>query len=154
VPRPVLYAPLVAGALLLILAEFLTVREIRAVTAVPSGGTSTGGDLHGYALGVIGLAMLPMTFGAVQRGARPAAIALLALALAACVIVLAIDLPKLDDTGLIGRTYELAEAHPGTGFYLESLGAALALIGAVATLVLTPEAIPRERRRPTAEDPG
>jgi hypothetical protein len=134
----VLYVPLVAGALLLILAEFATVREIRAVTAVPPGGTSTGGDLHGYALGIIGLAMLPMTFGAVHRNARPTAIALVVLALAACVIVLLIDLPKLDETGLIGRTYELAEAEPGTGFYLESLGAALALVGAVAVLVLSP----------------
>jgi hypothetical protein len=32
--------PLVAGALLLILAEFLTVREIKAVTVVPPGGTT------------------------------------------------------------------------------------------------------------------
>ena len=72
--------PLVAGALLLILAEFLTVREIRAVTVVPPGGTETGGALHGYALGIIGLAILVMTYGAVVRGARPAAIALLVLA--------------------------------------------------------------------------
>jgi hypothetical protein len=137
VPRSALFLPLVAGSLLLILAEFVTVREIRAVTAVPPGGTSTGADLHGYALGVIGLAMLPMTWGAVHRGARPAAVALLVLALAACAIVVLVDLPKLDDTGLIGRTYELAEARPATGFYLESLGAALALVGAVGALALT-----------------
>ncbi len=137
-PRSALYVPLLAGALLLILAEFIAVREIRAVTAVPPGGTSTGGDLHGYALGIVGLAMLPMTFGAVARGARPAAVALLVLALAACAIVLLIDLPKLDETGLIGRTYDLAEARPATGFYLESLGAALALIGAVALLTIAP----------------
>ena len=136
-PRSALFLPLVAGSLLLILAEFVTVREIRAVTAVPPGGTSTGGDLHGYALGVIGLAMLPMTWGAVHRGARPAAVALLVLALAACAIAALVDLPKLDDTGLIGRTYELAEARPATGFYLESLGAALALVGAVGALALT-----------------
>ena len=143
-PRSVLFVPLLAGALLLIAAEFVTVREIRAVTAVPPGGTSSGGDLHGYALGIIGLAMLPMTYGAVVRGARPAAVALLVLAIAACVIVLLVDLPVLDDTGLIGRTYDLAEARPDTGFYLESLGAALALVGAVATLMLTPrEVIPR-----------
>ena len=137
-PRSALYVPLLAGALLLILAEFITVREIRAVTAVPPGGTPTGGDLHGYALAIVGLAMLPMTFGAVARGARPAAVALLVLALAACAIVLLIDLPKLDETGLIGRTYDLAEARPATGFYLESLGAALALIGAVALLTIAP----------------
>jgi hypothetical protein len=137
VPRTVLFVPLVAGSLLLILAEFVAVREIRAVTAVPPGGTSTGGDLHGYALGIIGLAMLPMTWGAVHRGARPAAVALLVLALAACGIILLVDLPKLDDTGLIGRTYELAEAQPATGFYFASLGAALALVGAVGALLLT-----------------
>jgi hypothetical protein len=122
VPRPVLLVPLVAGALLLIIAEFTTVREVRAVTAVPPGGRSTGGDLHVYALGVLGLAMLPMAFGAVVREARPAAI----------------DVPNINDAGILPRTYESAQAHPDTGFYLESLGAALALVGAVAVLVLTP----------------
>jgi hypothetical protein len=146
------YAPLVpllAGALLLILAEFLTVREIRAVTVVPPGGTETGGGLHGYALGIIGLAMLPMAYGAVVRGARPAAVALLVLALAAIAIVLFVDRPVLDDTGLIGRTYDLAEARPATGFYLESLGAALALVGAVMTLAMQPRVTPRARARTT-----
>jgi uncharacterized membrane protein YeaQ/YmgE (transglycosylase-associated protein family) len=142
--------PLVAGALLLIIAEFLTVREIRAVTVVPPGGTETGGALHSYALGIVGLAMLPMSFGAVVRGARPAALAVLVLAVVACAIVLLIDLPVLDDTGLIGRTYDLAEARPATGFYLESLGAALALVGAVAALALMPRVTPRARRRTTS----
>ena len=141
--------PLVAGALLLILSEFLTVREIRAVTVVPPGGTETGGGLHGYALGLIGVAILVMSYGAVMRGARPAAVALVVLSLAACAVVLFVDRPVLDDTGLIGRTYDLAEARPGTGFYLESLGAALALVGAVATLVLTPRVTPRARPRTT-----
>jgi hypothetical protein len=139
--------PLVAGALLLIVAEFLTVREIHAVTVVPPGGTETGGALHGYALGIIGLAMLPMSYGAVMRAARPAAVALLVLAIAACAIVLFVDRPVLDDTGLIGQTYDLAEARPATGFYLESLGAALALVGAVAALVLMPRVTPQARRR-------
>jgi hypothetical protein len=129
--------PLVAGALLLILGEFLTAREIRAVTVVPPGGTETAGALHGYALGIVGLAILPMSFGAVVRGARPAAVALLVLSLAACAIVVFVDRPVLDDTGLIGRTYDLAEARPAAGFYLQSLGAALALVGAVAALTLT-----------------
>ena len=136
-PRSALLLPLVAGSLLLIVAEFTTIREIRAVTAVPPGGTETGGGLHGYALAIVGLAMLPMTYGAAVRGARPAAVALLVLALVATGIVLLVDLPVLDDTGLIGRTYDLAESRPGTGFYLESAGAALALVGAVAVLVLS-----------------
>jgi hypothetical protein len=137
VPRYALLVPLLAGAVLLIVAEFVTAREIRAVTVVPTGGTESGGGLHGYALGIVGLAMLPMTYGAVVRGARPAAVALVVLALAACAIVLFVDRPALDDTGLIGRTYELAEAQPATGFYLESLGAASALVGGVAALAMT-----------------
>ena len=135
-PRSAPLVPLVAGALLLIVAEFVTVREIRAVTVVPPGGTETGGGLHGYALGIIGVAILVFSYGAVVRGARPAAVALVVLSVAACAIAALVDLPVLDDTGLIGRTYDLAEARPAVGFYLESLGAALALIGSVATLLL------------------
>ena len=56
--------------------------------------------------------------------------------------MLFVDRPVLDDTGLIGRTYDLAEARPAIGFYLESLGAALVLVGAVAALVLTPRVTP------------
>lgn len=146
--------PLVAGALLLIVSEFVTVREIHAVTVVPPGGTSTGGDLHSYALGIIGLAMLPMAYGAVVRRARPAAVAVIVLAVAAGVVVLLVDRPVLDDTGLIGRTYDLAEARPAVGFYLESLGAALALVGGVWALMLAPRrsrwVTPRERARTTS----
>jgi hypothetical protein len=130
--------PIVAGALLLIVAEFVTVREVVVVTVVPPDATDTGGSLHLYALGLLGLAMLPMAFGAVVRGARPAAIALVVLAVAAGAIVLFVDRPGLDDAGIFARTYDQAQAQPATGFYLESLGAALALVGAVAALVLTP----------------
>jgi hypothetical protein len=149
VTRSAPLVPLVAGALLLIVAEFVTVREIRAVTVVPPGGSSSGGDLHGYALGIIGVAILVFSYGAVMRAARPAAVALVVLSVAACAIVLLVDLPVLDDTGLIGRTYDLAEARPAVGFYLESLGAALALVGSVATLVLTPGVTPERRARTT-----
>jgi hypothetical protein len=140
--------PLVAGALLLIVAEFLTVREIVVVTVVPPDGTDTGGSLHAYALGVLGLAMLPMSFGAVVRGARPAAVALVVLALAACAIVLFVDRPALDDAGIFARTYDQAQAEPATGFYVESLGAALALLGAVAALALTQRPRVTRRARP------
>jgi hypothetical protein len=152
------YLPLLAlagGAALLIVAEFLTLREIRTVTVVPRGGTVTGGSHHLYALALIGLVLAPMAFGAVVRGARPAAVACLVLSLAAAFVVLAIDRPTLDDTGLIGRTYDLAQARPGAGFHVESLGAALAVVGAVAALVLAggaaasrPRAGAGERQRP------
>jgi hypothetical protein len=145
--------PLVAGALLLIVAEFVTVREVVVVTVVPPDATDTGGSLHLFALGVLGLAMLPMSYGAVIRRARPAAVALVVLALAACLIVLFVDRPGLDDAGIFARTYDQAQAQAATGFYLESLGAALALVGAVAALLLTPptheRVTPRARSRTT-----
>jgi hypothetical protein len=124
-----------AGATLLIVAEFLPLREIRTVTVVPEGGTTATGSHHLYALALIGVALGPMGFGAAVRGARPAAVACIVLSLAAAFVVLAVDRPALDDTGLIGRTYDLARAHPAAGFYVESVGAALALVGAVAALV-------------------
>jgi hypothetical protein len=141
--------PLVAGALLLIVAEFVTVREVVIVTVVPPDGADTGGDMHLYALGLLGVAILVMSYGAVVRGARPAAVALLVLSLVACVIVLAVDLPVMDDAGTYIRTHEGAQAQPAAGFYLESLGAALCLVGSVMALVLTPRVTPAARARTT-----
>ena len=124
------------GAVLLIVAEFLPLYEIRAVTAVPAGGEHSTGGHHGYALLVVGLALIPMAWGALRGGSRPAAIACLALAVIALFVALVIDLPDLNETGLIGRTYDQAEARPRVGFFVETLGATLALLGAIGTLVL------------------
>jgi hypothetical protein len=129
---------LVAGAVLLIVAEFLPLYEIRAITAVPEGGRTSTGSHHGYALALVGLAMLPMAVGAVRGGSRPAAFALLALSAIALFVALAIDLPDLNETGLIGRTYDQAEARPRVGFFIETLGATLALLGSIGTLLFKP----------------
>ncbi len=132
------YGPLVVllvGALLLIVAEFMTLYEIRAVTAVPAGGTKSVGGHHAYALLIVGVVLVPMAFGAVRGGSRPAAIAVLVLALVAAGIVAFVDLPDLNETGLIGRTYDEAQARPRAGFFVESQGATLLLVGAVATLL-------------------
>jgi len=131
-----LLVPLWAGAAALIVAEFLPLYEIRVITAVPNGGEQSAGSHHGYALLVVGLALLPMAWAAVRGGSRPAAFAALALALIAVFVVLVIDLPDLNETGLIGRTYDAAEARPRIGFFVETLGATLALLGAVGALVL------------------
>src|SRR5829696_7123327 len=101
-------AGLVLAALLLILAELLTLREIVAVTVVPPGGRTSGGPHHGYALAVL---------------------AVTALGAVALAIALIVDLPALDETGLIGRTYDLAKAHPGAGFWVELAGALGLLLG-------------------------
>jgi hypothetical protein len=124
------------GAVLLIVGEFLPLYEIRVVTAVPKGGHHSVGAHHLYANALIGLALLPMGYGAIKGGSRPAAIACLILAAAALFIALAVDLPDLNETGLIGRTYDQAQARPRVGFFVETLGATLALLGSIGTLVL------------------
>jgi hypothetical protein len=125
---------LVASAVLLIVSEFLTMREIVAVTVVPPGGRTTGGAHHGYALAVLGVAGLPMIYGAIAGGSRPAALAVTVLGAVALAIVLIIDLPSLNEAGLIGRTYDLAEAHPGIGFWLQLVGAVGLLAGGLLLL--------------------
>ena len=127
---------LVTAALLLIVAEFLPLYQIQTITTVPEGGRMSAGSHHGYALLIVGLAMLPMAAGAVLGGSRPAALALVVLSLIALFVALAVDLPDLNETGLIGRTYDQAEARPRVGFFVETLGATLALLGAIGTLVL------------------
>ena len=138
VTRYWLLVPLLAGAALLIVAEFLPLYEIRTITAVPEGGRTSTGSHHGYALLIIGLAMVPMAIGAVRGGSRPAAIALLVLSLIALFVALGIDLPDLNETGLIGRTYDQAQARPRVGFLVETVGATLALLGSVGTLMFKP----------------
>ena len=76
--------------------------------------------------------------GAVRGGSRPAAFALLVLSASALFVALAIDLPDLNETGLIGRTYDQAEARPRVGFFIETLGATLALLGSIGTLLFKP----------------
>jgi hypothetical protein len=137
-PPVVRYGPLVllwlAGAGL-ILSEFLTYREIVAVTVVPDGGITKGGSQHGYALGLLGLASLPMSFGAVIGRSRPASAAVAVLGALALAIIAVLDVPSLDDTGLIGRTYDLAKASPGAGFWLELVSAAVLLVGGLLLLL-------------------
>ena len=133
-----LLVPLLAGAVLLIVAEFLPLYEIRTITAVPEGGRTSTGSHHGYALLLVGLALVPMAIGAVRGGSRPAAFACLTLSVIALFVALAIDLPDLNETGLIGRTYDQAEARPRVGFFIETLGATLALLGSIGTLLFKP----------------
>ena len=82
-------ALLLFSALCLIVAEFLTLREIKAVTAVPAGGITKVGAHHGYALALVAVASVPMALGAARGGSRPAAIAVTALGLVAIAVVAA-----------------------------------------------------------------
>ena len=145
------------GALLLVVAEFSTLYEVVAITAVVPGGSRTSGSNHFYALLLLALAALPMAWGAVRGGSRPAAVALAVIGAAALLIVLLKDLPVIGDEGLLAETYEAAKAGPRRGFWLELVGSLLVLGAGIGTLVFSPagdpspNGAPRRGRRPPAE---
>ena len=133
------------GAGLLVAAEFSALYDVRVVTAVPEGGSFSAGGHHGYALGVMAVGIVAMAIGAVLGGSRPAAIAVVVQALAALAIALVVDLPDVNETGLIGRTYAAADAEPRAGLYLEIAGGCAVLVGGALILLARPQ--PRRRRR-------
>lgn len=153
VPSPrqlALLALPLAGAGLLVAAEFSTLYDVRVVTAVPEGGSFSAGAHHGYALAVIAVGIAVMAIGAVVGGSRPAAVAMLVLALGALAIAVLVDLPDTDQTGLIGRTYDAAVAEPRAGLYLEIAGGCVALVGSALILIARPARRRRPRSRRTA----
>lgn len=149
--RSALFALALVACVLLVIAEFSDLNEIRIVTVTREGVGV--GPHHGYALAIIAAAAAVMAYGAF-RSSRPAAIALAALGVAALLVVLIVDLPDVDATGLYGRDYEQAESQAATGFYLETAGAILLLIAGVLTAVLAPAAPPERgsRSRPPASE--
>ena len=142
----------IAGAALLIAAEFSTLYEVQVVTTVPEGGSYSAGGHHGYALGVMAVGIVVMALGAVLGGSRPAAFAVLALAAAALAIALAVDLPDVHETGLLGRTYDAARAEPRSGLYLEIAGGCAALVGGALIVLARPDARRPRRSRRTAPE--
>jgi hypothetical protein len=136
--RGLLALAAVAGAFLLVLSTFTPVVEIRVLTTSDLAGQDTrisGGELHGVALLLIAVLALVALAGAL-RGARPAMIALAAAGALALGLVLVLDVPRLDDTGQIALLYENVSAATSTGFYYETVGAALVLLAGVGLLVL------------------
>jgi hypothetical protein len=123
--------PLVLGAALMAAAEPMRLRSIvangRTVESV------TAGAHHGWALAVLAVALLGLAWPLLARPTRASRIAVVVVALAALWVVLGIDLPALDDTGLVGG--RLASASTGPAFRFELVGVVLALIGAVACAV-------------------
>jgi hypothetical protein len=127
---------LVAGAALLIVAEPLVLRELRTGSSVIAGSRVSAGAHHGYALAVLGVALLVLGSVALRRRSVAAASAALVVALCAAFVVAAVDRPALDDTGLVGSRRALARAHAGPAWRIEVAGAVLALAGAGAALAL------------------
>jgi hypothetical protein len=116
----------VAGGLLLIVATFLPVLRISVDGEVLTALDRTGWDEHGAALLALGLFALALT-PAAFRGARPAAIAIALVGIAALAIAIASDLPDVGDTGSVGMRLEDAEIGTGLGIYAETLGGVLLL---------------------------
>ena len=123
------------GAILLIVADLSTLIEIKVLTV--SKQSISGGSHHAYALLILGIFALPMAYGATRGGSRPAMAALAAVGVVALVIMLAVDLPDIHKTGVIGQRFTDASASPKAGFYLETLGGFLLLIAGSAGLILS-----------------
>ena len=123
------------GAILLIVADLETLIEIKVLTV--SKESISGGSHHAYALLILGIFALPMAYGATRGGSRPAMAALAAIGVVSLVIMLAVDLPDIHKTGVIGQRFTDASASPKTGFYLETLGGFLLLIAGSAGLILS-----------------
>jgi hypothetical protein len=154
-PDPLWIGLLAAGlaaALLMIAAEFTTLRSVSVLTASCSdladpslrGSCVTiGHEEHSYALVLIGVVTLVMACGATLGRSRPAAAALALLGAAVLLIALAIDVPHVHRTGVLGARFESAHAEPGPALWLEIAGGALAF----ATGIVATVALPRRRGR-------
>jgi hypothetical protein len=125
-------ALVLAGALLLVVTTFATVKEIRigsATDPVLASGTAglSGWDRHGPALLLLALLALALGAGAL-RGGRPAAAALAVTGLAALLIAVLGDLPDLHDAGRVAFQYADSAAGAGPGWYTETAGGVALLV--------------------------
>jgi hypothetical protein len=149
--EPVWIAVLVlglAGAVLMVVSEFSTLRSVKVLTASCSdlaepslrGSCVThGGEEHSYALVLMGVVAALMTYGAAVGRSRPAGLALLAIGAAVVAIALLTDVPDIHKTGVLGERFESAKAEAGPGLWMEIAGGALVLAaGAVATTARRP----------------
>jgi hypothetical protein len=149
----VLLAVALAGAVMLVAADFSTV-SYRTIgigacssrAADPSVCTTLGHESHAYALLLLAPLALVMAWGAMVGRSRAAAVALTAVGGVVLLIALAIDVPKLHDKRNLNLLYDKVEGHTGTGFKLELLGGVL-LILAGGLALARPEPRPEKPRR-------
>jgi hypothetical protein len=138
-------AAFVAGALML-LTEVTTVISVDlrntsceviydSNPALADDCSQTGLDRSSVALLLLGLLTFAMGTGAAFGRSRPAALALIAIGVVVIGITLLGDLPASDDTGLIGRDYDQAEASPGTGLWFELVGGILAVVAGLLRVI-------------------
>lgn len=147
------------GGLLLIATEPATVaaveipgracREIADLRALDRCELS-GFERHGGALLLLGAVAVVLSFGAGPRASRPAASALLGIAVVALALGVLRDLPEVHATGAVGLTYEGATGRAGSGLYTELAGALL-LVGAGALSLASGLSATRRRARARSE---
>ena len=141
----------VLGAVLLVDAELSTIaaveipgrtcREIADVRAVDRCSL-TGLERHGGAFLLLAALAAFMAIGAGRGSSRPAALALVAIGAIVLAIAFLRDLPETGRVGVIGTTYEGAEAKAGSGFYVEVAGGLLLVAAGALALVRLRSAAP------------
>jgi hypothetical protein len=135
---------LVGGALLIV-ADFT---DLFNATTAKRGvfGSTTGGDNHSYALVVVGAAVICATLLARATEAWPPAGGVVVLGIVALVFVLAVDLPDATSSGLT-TSVEIGKTEPAVGFWLELVGALVALAGGLALAYLLRRGAPKAAGR-------
>ena len=148
------------GGVLMIASDLMTLYHVDVVTAscsdladprLADACKTTGGEHHGYALLILGVIVLLMTWGAAVGRSRPAGVALLVLGLAGLAIAFGVDAPDVHKTGVIGQRFAEAEAKPGLGFYFEIVGSGLVVLAGALRLLRRE---PRSARAPAAAAPS
>ena len=128
------------GALLVLVSQFVALYSVRVATSSAPLKTVGTGANHGWAPIPIALVCLALVLAVFRHGNRVALLGLVALGVVTLVIALAVDLPDVHATGLIGSgpgVLQRAANRPAAGLYLETLGAVLLLVsGGVGFLML------------------
>jgi hypothetical protein len=149
VATAVVIAALVAAVMLLV-AEFLPLFEVRTSAHNAVVKTVTSGSHHSYGLVLIAVLAAAQALIWWRAPLRLPLVALTVLAVAALVIALGRDLPDAQSSGLArsGSTYVTAAASPRAGLYLETAGGVILLIAGVGGLLLGPsvQTAPSPRR--------
>jgi hypothetical protein len=127
------------GAVLLFVAEFTTLYDVRASTGGALVKSVSTGSNHSYALIPVALAAAALAYAFFRVGSRPALLALGVLGVVALLVSLVGDLPDAHASGLIGSAathFQSASSRPSAGFYMETLGALVLLVTSVSGFLM------------------
>lgn len=138
------------GALVLIVSEFLPLLELR--TRGGEVASVNVGPHHSWAGLLLALGAIALALAFARTGARPPALAVAALGVAAVLVALIGDVPDTRAVGAVGRGFTEAHAHASVGAYSEALaGILIALGGALGGLMRREDGGPGGRTLPPAD---